>query len=50
LRKKDRQQIAGMLRAVRAGQYSIAVGSAQPADAKDVVSPLTITGNQNLPR
>jgi len=41
---------AGGVRAVRAGNYGIAVGSAQPAEAKDLSGSFTISGTQALPR
>jgi len=38
------------VRAVRAGIYSVALGSAQPAEAKDLSAKFTISGTQTLPR
>lgn len=37
-------------RAVRAGDYKIAVGSAQPSEATDLTAGFTITGESALPR
>ena len=38
------------VRAVRAGSYGIAIGSAQPTEAKDISGSFTISGTQALPR
>jgi len=38
------------VRAVRAGNYSVAVGGAQPSEAKGVTASFAITGMQELPK
>jgi beta-glucosidase len=38
------------VRAVRAGQYSIAIGGAQPSEATSVTASFTVTGTHELPR
>jgi beta-glucosidase len=52
--KLDARQLSGVdvhgVRAVRAGDYKVAVGSAQPDDAQDTVLKFAITGMKELPK